>query len=541
MMGRRSVGGPTEDEMQYLCVQCDKTFDSDDSKPRCPTCMRVNGIRAVGSEDGKVAQGGSAAGGHRAAQLGAVGAVLLALSGLAYMALRTEGADEDAEATATALADRGIDSAELGALFDVDDGLRALSSQVRGKSPKAAAEAVNAQLRARAKALSFVPWSMVDPRGEPPMTAAETWAALAEDGARRNLYPLEVAVTAVAALREAGVEAAVVEIKAFPGDRSPVDPSGCLGYFGFGVREADGTLAVFDPYGGRSQAPTADAVTVLGEAQVLAAALGARALHGVAWASSPGPALSDIEAALSLHPEAPYLRSTHAVVLADGGGIVEAERALEAAAALRGDAPRKNNLAVYRLQRGDVEAAGGLVTAALSEQPDYAAARVTLAGVLMAKLDNDQAFAELKKAEAVDPELPTLPLAWAQYHAGTGDMDAAIRFAEQGAALRPKSPHLQLSLGRLYKMAGRYGDMQRAAKRALEVAADARKRDVRQLIELMLGPTALQDDDADEGVAPPSGSENGPNDSAQPADTLPGLGDDLDVTRGSRFLGDSDG
>lgn len=516
--------------MRFQCVQCDHVFEGEGDRPRCPQCLRVHGIRQLD-------EGQASPGSRRGAQVGAALAVVVAVAGLGYFALR--GGDEAGAGTdraVDALAERGVDAGGLSQLLAADAALVELAKGARGKSAGAAAELIVGRIRERAKALAFAPWPMVDPRSEGPMTAAETWAAMQRDGARHKLYPLEVAAVAVAALRAAQIDAKLVEILEHADDKSPVDPSGCIGYFGLSVAEGGAPGVVFDPYRGRGQAPAASATLPLTDAQALAAALGLRALHGVAWAATPAAALKDIEAALRLHPEAPYLRSAHAVVLSDGGGLVEAEKALEDAAALRPDAARKNNLAVYRLQRGDAEAAGRFVTEALSLRPDYAAARVTLAGVHMAKRENAQGYAELKKAEALDPALPTLPLAWAQYHATEGDMDSAIRFAEQGAALRPMSPHLQLNLGRLYRIAGRYDDMRRAARKALSLASGSRERDVRQLIELMLGPTALESAEDEPGEPTGAGPGAEPT-AADPGTTLPGLSDDaLDVGKGSRFL-----
>src|SRR5688500_12001164 len=47
--------------MRYLCVHCDKTFEHENEakKPRCPTCMRVNGLEVVAEKKGKVAKSSS--------------------------------------------------------------------------------------------------------------------------------------------------------------------------------------------------------------------------------------------------------------------------------------------------------------------------------------------------------------------------------------------------------------------------------------------------------------------------------------------------
>lgn len=515
--------------MRYLCVQCDERFDSDEARPRCPKCMRVHGIQRLDEAD--------TATHTRGKQWGAAIAVVLVVGGLAASAyLRGGSAPPSAEQAASRLSDKGIATGELAGLLTADAGLTSLAHRASSGDAQARAKAVVAALRARAAKQAFVPWSLVDPRERPLMTAAETWAAIAQDGARLHLYPLEISAVAVVALREAGVGADVAEIQAYPGEEAPLDPSGCLGYFGVIVGEGEGAT-VLDPYAGRERSPEPSAVTRLSDEQVIAAALGIRALHAIAWAGDAGHAVKDIEAALSLWPKSPSLRSVRAVVLASGGGLQEGEEALSAALAMRPDAARYNNLAAYQLQRGQVDTASQTVAKALELAPEYAAARVVLAGVHLARQEGDLAQAQLTQAEALDPDLPTLPLAWAQYYAGQGDLDRAIVRAEQGVKLRPKQAHLHLNLGRLYRMASRYDDMRRAARAALALTPPARSGEMRKLIEMLLGPTAFEDVDVDsEPTDAPTSASDPPAAAAEPSG-LPGLSDDaLDVSRGSRLL-----
>lgn len=529
--------------MRFLCVQCDESFESGEERPRCPKCMRIHGIQPLG------AGGTTTEGRSRAGLYGLVGFVALAGVAAAVLLGRgDDGASEGAAGVVAKLEVKGVDVGELSAVLEADEPIAAFAQKaIAGHGdPVARARAVSAGLRARADKQAFVPWSLADPREAPPMVAAKVWSAIAEDGARQKLYPLEVSALAVAALRAVDVPAQVVEIQGYEGDRAPLDPSGCIGYYGVGVPAAgagsdpkagpDATgLTVFDPYGGRETTPKSGGVVPLSDGEVLAAALGLRALQAAVWKADSSAALVDVEAALSLWPNSASLRSARAVALAAGGGVREGERALEAAAQLRADAPRLNNLATYALQRGDVDTASKRVTGALERAPEFAAARVVLAGVHLAQGEPELAKAELDQAQRLDPDLPTLALGWAQYFAAKGDFDEAVRRAERAVELRSKQPLLHLTLGRLYRAAGRYDDLRRAARKALALTPQSRRSEMRQMIKAVLGPTALEEPEPSAATDEATEAEE---DEGQ-ADA-PGAGtqdDSFSLSRGSKLLG----
>ncbi|HKP58042.1 MAG TPA: hypothetical protein VJV78_15025, partial [Polyangiales bacterium] len=149
--------------------------------------------------------------------------------------------------------------------------------------------------------------------------------------------------------------------------------------------------------------------------------------------------------------------------------------------------------------------AAKLVASALAAAPDYAAGHLTLASVHLARAERDEARAELTQAERLDPNLPALPMAWAELYAGSGDLMQAESKAREAVRLRPKSPETHLLLARIHRQAGHYDAMRQEARTVLELAAPAQKDQIAQVLKAVLGPTALEvgaSDSADMDSAP---------------------------------------
>ena len=505
--------------MQYLCVQCDERFElQDGEKVRCPKCMRVKSVRRV--------EAASKAGAPKWLWP-AAGALLVGLAVGGYLFQQSRPPDKPGEVAAepisvtqvqrhlTALS---IDAQGLSKLLEPGPQVEAFARAAAGgkASPTEKGQAVVQAVRARAQAGAFVPWSMIDALPREPMTAEQTAGVLAKDGGRAHLYPLEVAALAVAALRAVDVDAMLAEAFGFEGDRSPPDPSGRLGYLV--VQAAD---RVLDPYAGRTQAPLPNALTTLTDLEAIGVALGLRALHRLGHARDPGGALQDADAALRLAPSSPSMRGVRAAVLIASGGGPEGQRETEAALQMRADAARRNNAAMISLAAGDPETAAREVSLALEQYPDYASAHVTLASVQMVSLERAQARASLEKAEALDPQMPTLPLAWAQLHLEGGEVEQAIVRGEQAVKQRPDNPQVHLMMGRIYRQASRYDDMRRAARRVMELVPDAQKQPTRDVIRQLLGPTAFESIEEEDALGA----------------TQPPAADGLDLAKGSSLLG----
>lgn len=479
--------------MRYQCVQCDEQFDVEDDaeRPRCPKCMRQHGLRKVPPPSRAPAPSEVGARSRFRWPLAVVVALGLAAGAYVYRQ-RAERADNTTADEARAA---GVDAGALGELLVADAHVERFAEQaVAGaSSPRDKAKAVVAALAARAQKQAFVRGTLAEPWDAAPRVAKQVVQAIAKDGARAQLFPLEAAVLAVAALRSVQVPAVVVEVYRYAGERSPLDPSGRLGYHGFSLPGPDGTVAeVFDAYGARSASPSAGDYTALTDAQALGAALALRALHRLSSLGDAQAALADADAAVKLAPASPSVRSARAAVMMASGGAEQGARELEAAVQLRSDAARHNNVALLALAKGEVERAQKEVALALGNAPDFAAAQLTLASVHMSRGERELARAALEQAERLEPNLTAVALAWAEWYASSGDLAQALAKAELGVRLRPKNPETHLVLGRVYRQAGRYDDMRIEAQKVLALSTVTDKERVKALLREVLGPTALE-------------------------------------------------
>lgn len=487
--------------MRYRCVHCDKELEvAAGQKPRCPTCMRVHGLKPVDAGAGSPSQARS-----RALLFGVVAIVALAGAG-AWVWMRGQGgsgasvakdgtASVAAPATlASELVSRGLPAEGLERSLVAAPEVAAWAKKTAGSAQGALAraQALVKAIRERAAADAFVPWSLADVRpGDGPLSPSETLAIIQKDGARKPLYPFEVAALAVAALRSLDEQAVLVEAFAFPAETKPLDASGRFGYYALGVRASEGAaLQVLDPFGGRSSEPAPADRSELSDREALGAALALVTAHGLA--SDPTGALKAADAAVALSPSSPTTRSARAIALLANAGSTEAERDLTAAAQLRNDGPRRHNLAVLHLAMGDFESAQRELVAALEKQPDFASAHVTLAGLLLGAGDKDGAHKELTEAERLDPQLGALPLVWAQYYQVIGDNAQAIASAQRGVERQPEDPQPRMLLAQLYAAAGRKDEMRAEAARVVALVPPEQRDRVRTVLEQMLGPDALQ-------------------------------------------------
>jgi Tfp pilus assembly protein PilF len=500
--------------MRYLCVHCDEKFElAEEEEPRCPKCLRVHGLRPLRSS----AQAGGLPAGRRPIWLVAA---VLGLGALAFGAYALSKRHHEADPVVLAsgplagdtlareLERRGAQAAGLDRLLVADDAVeRFATSAVAGKrEPGEKATALVAALRERAKSQAFVAWPLSEARAEPPMTAAQVQSAIAKDGARKSLYPLEVAALGVASLRAVGVQAMVVELYEIAGERAPLDPSGRLGYYAIALGATKDSARIYDVHGGRAELTGCNQCALLGDLEAIGAALALRASARMIANEDPAAALRDVDAAAKLAPSSPTVRTARSAVLLANGATDLGQSELEAAAQLRPDAARGNNLAMLHMALGEGERATQEVARALERQPDFALARVTLAQIHLARGERDLARSELEKAEALDPKLPLLPLTWAEFHASAGENDQAIEYARRAVEQKPRDAQVRLLLARIYRQASRYEEMRIEARAALALAPTALAGRMHELIERMLGPTALQLDVNDPGEPDPGDS-----------------------------------
>ncbi|MBN1656227.1 MAG: tetratricopeptide repeat protein [Deltaproteobacteria bacterium] len=483
--------------MKYRCIHCDEIFDFDgEGRPRCPKCMRVHDLQKY-EEKARPSK-----------TKWRVGAALLflviVLSSLSYYWLRRsaeEGTNEvpleplSENALARFLERSDAQVGELSRLFAASGEIERFAAKAAGDKTEIIdkTRAVVAAIRARAAKRAFVPWSLVDPREEPLMVAGDILKAVNQDGAANTLYPLEVAALTVAALRALGIDALLAEAFSFAGEHSPPDPSGRLGYFVValhGDNQADYRL--FDPYGGRTTMPRKGDFEILTDVQAVGLAVSLRALHKLAHENKPKAAVADSDTALRLASRSPTVRSARAVILVATGGVALGRAEMEAAAQIRADSPRNNNLAALLVAQGDLEQASRKVAAALEENKDFALAHTTLASIHFARGEPELGRAELVRTEKLDPNLPLLSMLWAHYYSATGQLDLAIEKTRQAVASRPNDRQARLLLASLLRQNGRYDEMRRIARALLGETPDSQKQEMKRVIERLLGPTALE-------------------------------------------------
>ncbi|HJL18067.1 MAG TPA: hypothetical protein RMH99_20555, partial [Sandaracinaceae bacterium LLY-WYZ-13_1] len=529
--------------MKYLCVHCDKTFehDDEDEKPRCPKCLRVNGLEPVGTKkkDGEASE--------RPPWLTwAVAGGVLVAAGIGYAVWAGQSADNvsgeaplaplDRSAVLGYLRARGVDARELEALLVPDDAVEDWADEVAGDASGAGAkaEAIQEAIRACAEAGAFERWSFGVPRDTPVAPPARVLERLGEDDAMHHLYPIEVAALMASALRAEDVTAMVADVVRFPGDRRPPDPSGEFGYYVVAVYPGDsveGDPTYYDPYGGREVQP--EEARVLSDLQAIGAALSTRALYLLSRESEPERAMEASGQAVRLDGRSPSNRAVRGAILIAAGQANEAIEELESAKQLRPDAPRRNLLAMVHMARQDLDAASREVTAALEESPDFGPGHATLAAIHMARGEADQGRTELEEAERIDPQWHQLPQLWAMYYATTGDLDRAVERAQQAVERNPDI-QTRLMAARIYRQAARYDLMRREAHAVLERTPSQRAAEMREMIRRMLGPTALEPVDEELASADEELGEGAEGDEL-------GLGDPDSLRLESDLLGDEAG
>lgn len=478
---------------QFECIQCEHAFASEKERPRCPKCMRVHGVRVV-ADLTRSERSGRARGIAALASLLVVFAVAVAWWTRSADLAGSAGERHAEVDVADALAGLGSEHESLAGCLHADEALAAWAVSVaESGAPLARASAIIQALRDRER-LGFETGSLTEPRAElcKGVGASENFDEIKDKG-RPVLYPLQVSVVVTGALRSLDVSAAVVEILGVSGLKSPLDPSGVLGYFGVVVDDGTGARVVFDPYGGRDEHPLSAKHQVLTDSQVVAAALGLQAITRLSAQGNAALALREVQVGLKLHRNSPVLRSIRAAALSANGGLNEAEQATRSALQLRPDAARHNQLATYLLERGRIKEATLAVGKALQLSPGFASAHLVLAGAHMAQGQLDEARQAVAQAEQLDAQVPGLLLTHAQLHAASGDIAGAVTYAERALAQQPAQPQLHLSLGRLYLAAGREEDARSSARRAIELAPKERRAQMRKVVVAVLGEGYLPD------------------------------------------------
>jgi tetratricopeptide (TPR) repeat protein len=491
--------------MRYVCLNCGNRFELDEGKGenkkiRCPSCMRQTGIERLGEP--KVGAG------QRPWLVPGIAIAVIAAAAGGYGIWRASAPREVGEDVRMAPLDADeleghirrlrVDVGDLAQLLAADEGIEELAEEATEGRRDAVDQATGVQewMRERAAQHAFTRWSLGVPRETPIGTAAEVRTWLREDGARRQLYPLEAAALMTAALRSRGLAAMIAEAWEFPGDRAPPDPSGHFGYYVVAIYEGEageGDPHLFDPWGGHEVAPEEGSFRVLDDTEALGAAMNLRALHLLVRENDASRALDASTDALRLDDRSPVGRSVRGAILLASGGATEGLAEFESAKQIRADAPRHQLLAGVYLAQGEMESARREIDAALEESPDYANAHAALAAIHLSEGESDLAHEQLETAQRLDPDLHTLPGLWAGYYAATGELDRAVESARQAVERNPWDIQQRLMAARVYRQAARYDDMRREARAVIERTPAGQRAEMEELIRRLLGSTALED------------------------------------------------
>jgi tetratricopeptide (TPR) repeat protein len=501
--------------MRYLCVHCDHRFEADEAPKRCPSCMRATGVQPVRDEPVAVKSSRS----WRGPVIGVV-AVLAAVGGYFALGRRPDAGDHAVVGPMSesqledALEKASAQPRELAKFLVADASVREWAQQTAGnaKTPYDKAEALMRNIRARASALAFVPWSLGEPRSTAIAERAQlTLASLQKDRGRAELYPLEVAALMTAALRSLDVPAQIAELISVDGERAPLDPSGYFGYFAVAVYAGEpglGTPRLFDPYGGRALSAGVRS-SVLSDPQTLGAALAIRSLHESSYLADPRKALESTSAAIQLAGTLPSVRTARAMAVISARQVEQGLAELNAARQLRADAPRLHNIGSVELLTGDAEQATKDLNAAVEKSPDFAAAHATLGSLALMRGDSEQAKSELEAAERLAPDLSMIAWAQAEQLFRSGDRDQALEVARRALAARP-SFDARLRMGVLLRQATRFDELRALTAELLKMTPAYRQSDVKEMIQQAFGPAALDADARDpevEGVEQPPAAD----------------------------------
>jgi Tfp pilus assembly protein PilF len=333
-------------------------------------------------------------------------------------------------------------------------------------------------------------------------TAEQTLGAMEASDERIELYPIELASAMTALLRQGGTDAMVAEVWELGAAGEPLDPSGMLGYFMTAVvdRATGEAQAYYDVWGGRRQIEP-DAVRLLRDTEVTAAALGVDAARVFSSSGDTRAALAMVETGLALDPRSPSLRVMHATILLDSGGFPQALEELDAAIALRPDGPRELTRLQLRLARAGVLSANGEQAAAREELressrllaelierwPRFARAHLTLATAYLGLDDAERARVELERAKELSSDSPMLWAVWAQYHLAAGKAELAAADMDRALALDPENWQLRVQAAGVLVEAGAEASARENADEALRLVTADRRETLREYLDEIIG------------------------------------------------------
>jgi tetratricopeptide (TPR) repeat protein len=516
--------------MKYRCIPCDSEFEAEEgAKLRCPKCLGIHDLERV-SDKKNINQNDKK---QWIAPL--VILAVLAVLIIIYFSLQKEKTLEikpeaEVKNLSEILGESGAPKSEIKSPFAASGKIGEFASKAIGG--KSGIQAMQALFEAIADLRSQGVWKPCpqrEPRPEEPLDATSMFERLGQKGLDPyEALSYELACLLLASARSQNLDAKMVEIYSFKGEKKPADPGGKLGRFGVVLAETEKEKpnSLFDPYSERSMENAEADFKVLTDVEAAAPYFGLRSL-ALLVNHDNSAALKQNEIAIKLAPENPYFRVGRGLIFASSAAPGEALAEFEKAAKQRQDAVFKTNLAEILLlvdptgKRAEAE-----IHAALTSMPDFARAHALLAMIYLVQRQTEQAEQELALAERLDPDSPVTAMFWAQLLASQTKPEEAIAKAKEAVRLSEDSVSSLLGLAGIYRATARFDEMRATLDKVLgrEDSAGMRQQ-IKDLFGYESGKNESGDEPAAEGAEPDAlrlrlGREG------------PSFGGDLDLGRG---------
>ena len=525
--------------MKYKCIPCNHEFEAkSDTKPRCPRCLKIHDVEPIEEAEN------SAKGGAKSLLVPALVLIVAGIVAATYFFVKKKDTEPPAEPAVnpqTVLEKAGIPDNEVRDPCAPKASVKTLATKLSGG--KEGTDGMNALFEGitglKERGL-WLPHNQREPGDSRPLTAATFAERLTKgNGGPWHATSYELACLLYASAKALDIEANMVEIHRFKGEKKPADAEGKFGRYGVtlaGTANAKSEQPVYDLYGGRTGSGALATVTVLNDGGVIAPYFGLSALS-LLVKQNMSKALSLNDIAIKLDDQNPYFRSTRGFIFAATGvpseSLVEFEKALK----LRSDPIRRINLAEILMlinpldKRAETE-----VQAALKDAPDFARAHALKGMIHLVRQEKDQAETELALAERLDPKSPSIAMYWARYYSVTMQSEEAVAKAMDAVKLSGESVSMLLGLAGIYREVARFEDMRRTLDKIYTKLDTPQMADqIKQVFGYDPSPDAEETESDTGGVAskkedlsPASDFKLKLGDSLN-ADKKPGLGGNLNL------------
>ena len=426
----------------YRCGNCDYQFESHELDPRCPKCLRHNGIEEIDAEPRRQRTH------HRKTKRFGVAVALGILVAIGVYVVNRQYAGDSTENQSKAPPKKPPLSAEdirkklnrkglkqhANDPFETGPAMRAVASTLSG-NPRDKVQTLAQKLALRLKTLDCSP---ISPE---PIRDAETLASLLGESKLIRARPLELAVLVSAVLQRAGLHTTIEEVERVKAPMPTASVHAGIGRYDvvvYRTHRLKEKLLTLDPArltnladwaGGRMprMASVSSKRAALSNADVLGHFLALKALQQTRVArQSPERAYELAEAAIIVAPRSATVRAARARVLSTAGGIKDALAEAQNAVDLRGTAADHTLLAQLALERGDAATSDAALDAALDNDNHYWPALQLRAVLAWSRGELEQGERDLKRAEAIAPEEPGILGARAQLASLKGNVSKAI-------------------------------------------------------------------------------------------------------------------